>query len=179
MLRNAERTRSAPERTRSAFVLPDGLVNVSSSLRNLRVYFDESMSMTEHMNRLVRTCFNQFRQIRFIRCSLTTTVATPLVNFFVIARVDYCNSILAGLPKYQLSCIQSVLKVAARIAYAQACFEHITPTLRDQRHWLRAPQRIDFKRCLLVFTALHGLAPVYINKKAQHRSWHTAKCNIL
>ena len=51
---------------RSAFVLPDGLVNVSSSLRNLGTYFDESMSMTEHVNRLVRSCFNQLRRIRFI-----------------------------------------------------------------------------------------------------------------
>ena len=81
---------------------------------------------------------------------------------FVIARIDYCSSILAGLPKYQLSRIQSVINVAARIVYGQACFEHITPTLRDRLHWQRIPQRIDLKRCLLVFKALHGLAPVYI-----------------
>ena len=83
---------------RSAFVLPDGLLNVSSTLRNLGAYFDESMSMTEHVNRLVRSCFNQLRRITFIRRSLTTTVATRLVNSFVIATVDYCNSILAGTP---------------------------------------------------------------------------------
>ena len=118
--------------------------------------------MTEHVNRLMRSCFNQLRRIRFIRRSLTTTVATRLVNSFVIARVDYCNSILAGLPKYQLSRIQSVLNVAARIVFGQTCFEHITPTLRDRLHWLRVPERIDFKRCLLVFKALHGLAPLYI-----------------
>ena len=116
---------------RSAFVLPDGLVNVSSSLRNLGAYFDKSMSMIEHVHRLVRSCFNQLRRIRFIRGSLTTTVATRLANSFVIARVDYCNSILAELPKYQLSRIQSVLNVAAQIVYGQACFEHITPSLRD------------------------------------------------
>ena len=118
----------------------------------------------QNVNRLVRSCFNQLRRIRFIRRSLTTTVATRLVNFFVIARVviEYCNSILIGLPKYQLRRVQSVLNVAARIAYRQACFQHITPTLRDRLHWLRVPQRIDFKRCLLVFKALHGLAPVYI-----------------
>ena len=121
-----------------------------------------SMSMTEHVNRSVRSCCNQLRRIRFIRRSLTTTVATRLVNSFVITRVDYCNSILARLPNYHISRIQSVLNVAARIVYGQACFEHITPTLRDRLHWLRAPERIDFKRRLLVFKALHGLAPVYI-----------------
>ena len=147
---------------KSASVLPDELVNVLSSLGNLGAYFDESMFMTGHVNRLARSCFDQLRRIIFSRLSLTITVATRLVNSFIIARVDYCNSILAGLPKYQLSRIQSVPNVAARIVYDQARFEHITPTLRDRLHWLRVTQRIDFKRCLLVFKALHGLAPVYI-----------------
>ena len=135
-----------------------------------RAYFDESMSLTEHVNRLVRSCFNQLHRIRFIRCSLTTTVATRLVNSFIITRIDYCNSILAGLPKYQLSRIQSVLNVVARLVYDQACFEHITLTLHNRLHWLHVPQRIDFKRCLLVFKALHGLAPVYIKNTTVSKS---------
>ena len=66
---------ASPHRTdlidKSAFVLLDGSVNASSSVRNLGVYFDESLSMTDHVNRLVRSCFYQLRRIRFIRCSLT------------------------------------------------------------------------------------------------------------
>ena len=169
---------------RSAFVLLDGLMDMSSSLRNLGAYFDESMSMTEHVNHLVRSCFNQLRRIRFIRRSLTTTVATRLVNSFVIARVDYCNSILAWLPKYQLSRNQSVLNVAARIVYDQARFEHLTPTLWDRLHWLRIPERIDFKRCLLVFKALHELAPVYIQNYCVEVSprrclWSSSQCHLV
>ena len=102
---------------RSAFVLPDGLVNVSSSLRNLGEYFDEGMSMTEHVIHLLRSYFNQLLRIRFIQRSLMTTVATRLVDSFFI---DYCNSILAAVPKYQLNHIQSVLNVAAQIMYSQA-----------------------------------------------------------
>ena len=93
VLRNAERTSF-----RDQLLFSFGLLNVSSSLRNLGAYFDENMSMTEHVNYLVCSCFNQRRRIRFIRCSLTNAVATRFVNFFVTARVDYCNSILAGLP---------------------------------------------------------------------------------
>ena len=147
---------------RSPFVLPDGLVNASSSVRNLGAYFDESMSMVEHVNRLVRSCFDQLRRVRFIRRSLTTMAATRLMNSFIIARVDYCNSIFAGLSKQRLARIQSVLNVAARIIFGHARFDHITPTLRDQLHWLKVPQRIEFKRCLLVYKALHGQAPAYI-----------------
>ena len=45
-----------------------------------------------------------------------------------------------------------------------ARFDHLTPTLRDRLHWLRVPASIQFKRCLLVYKALHGSAPAYITE---------------
>ena len=109
---------------RSPFVLPNGPVNASSSVRNLGAYFDESMSMVEHVNRLVCSCFYQLRRVRFIRRSRTTMAATRLMNSFIIARVDYSNSILAGISKQQLARIQSVPNVAARIIFGHARFDH-------------------------------------------------------
>ena len=119
--------------------------------------------MTDHVNRLVRfLCFYQLRRIRFIKRCLTVAVAMRLVNSFIIARIDFCNSILAGLPRYQLNRIQSILNVAARLICGHSRCEHLTSTLRDRLHWLRVPERIVFKR-LLVYKALHGLAPAYIS----------------
>ena len=50
--------------------------------------------------------------------------------------------------------IQSVLNVAARIVYGQACFEHITPTLRDRLHWLR--KRTSKNRVQAMLTRIQG-----------------------
>ena len=101
------------------------------------------------------------RSIKFIRRSPTTKM---LVNSFIISRVDYCNSILAEIPKYQIRRVQSILNVAAQVIYGQARLDHVTPTLRDRRHWLTVPKQIQFKRCLLVYKALHGSAPAYITE---------------
>ena len=131
-------------------------------VRNLGAYFDECMSMEKQVNCLVRSCFYQLRRIRFIRRSLSIAVATSLTNSFIIARVNYCNSILAGLTKHQTDQIQSILNIAALVIYGQARFDHITPTLRDRLNWLRVPQRIEFKRCMLVYKAISRLAPAYI-----------------
>ena len=49
---------------RSPYVLPDGVVNVSSSARNLDAFFDEGMSMSDHVNRLVRSCSYHLRRIK-------------------------------------------------------------------------------------------------------------------
>ena len=84
------------------------------------------------------------------------------MNSFKLTRVDYCNSLLAGLPAHQLDRIQSVLNYAARSVYGLRKYYHVRPLLRDNLHWLRVPERVKFKCCLLVFKALNGLAPINI-----------------
>ena len=123
------------------------------------------MSMEEHVNRLVRSCFYQRQSIRFIRRFLSLAVETSLTNSFIIARIDYCKSIIAGLTKHQTGRIRSqrALSMLAR-------FDHSTPTLRDRLHWLRVSQRIEFKRCLLVYKEIHGLASAYITNQQLHRN---------
>ena len=87
-------------------------------------------------------------------------MATSLTNSFIIARVDYCNSFLVRLIKHQTGQIQSILYVAACVIYGQARFGNII--LRARLHWLRVPQRNEFKLCLLMYKAIHELAPAYI-----------------
>ena len=90
---------SSPRRVllldQSAFVLWDGSIKVSSVMRNLGAFFDVTMSMNDHINRLVWSSYYQLRQIKSIRHALPTSTAIQLVNSFIISWVDYCNSILA------------------------------------------------------------------------------------
>ena len=37
-----------------------------------------------------------------------------------------------------------------------------SPVMRDELHWLPIRQRIEYKLCLTVFKALHGISPGYI-----------------
>ena len=39
--------------------------------------------------------------------------------------------------------------------------EHTTPLLRDL-HWLRVPERIQFRLCVLAYHCVHGTAPEYL-----------------
>ena len=47
---------------------------------------------------------------------------------------------------------------STRLIYASRRTEHVTPLLREL-HWLRYPDRIDYKLAVLVYRCLHGLAP--------------------
>ena len=56
------------------------------------------MTLQDHVSRTAGSYFYQLRRIKSIRRSLPTSTAVQLVNNFIISRVDYCNSILGGLP---------------------------------------------------------------------------------
>jgi len=57
--------------------------------------------------------------------------------------------------------LQAVQNAAARLVTGTRRCDHITPVLR-QLHWLPVRQRVNFKLAVLVFKALHGLAPCYL-----------------
>jgi len=147
---------------RTALRVGNDSVLPSSSVRDLGIYLDSDASMTTHVSKTVSCCFAVLRQIRSIRRSVTQQVVQSLVASLVLTRLDYGNATLAGLPTTQLDRLQSVMNAAARLVCSARKFEHITPLLRDL-HWLRVPQRIEFKLAVLAFRCLHGTAPPYLS----------------
>ena len=83
-------------------------------------------------------------------------------HFQLFARIQYYG-LYYGLPATQLNKLQRVQNAAARLICNVSRFDHITPTLKDS-HWLPVKFRIYFKILLIVFKALHGLAPEYISE---------------
>ena len=84
-----------------------------------------------------------------------------LVHAFVTCKLDHCNSLLYGLPKYLIEKVQLVQNCAARFVVGRHKYEHITPVLK-QLHWLPVEDRIVFKMLLLTYKALNNQAPFYI-----------------
>lgn len=123
-------------------------------LRLLGVTLDESLTLTGHISNVTRSCYYHLRKIVKIRRYLTIDATIQLVRASILSRLDYCNSILLGLPDCQLNRLQSVLNAAARVIFGVKWNEHVTPILRDRLHWLRIPQRIKYKRCWLTYRML-------------------------
>jgi len=84
--------------------------------------------------------------------------AHALVRAMIHSRLDYCNSLLAGLPIGQMSRLQSVLRAAARLVLGLPSRAPVSAAMQDTLHWLSFPQRVTFKLCLLAYKCLHGLA---------------------
>ena len=135
----------------------------SSSVRDLGVTLDSSLTFTEHISNLTRSCFFQLRRLRAIRRSVSPSVFTTIVHAFICSRLDYCNSLLMGLPKQRLSPLQSVLNASARLIARLPRFSHISTYMLDVLHWLPITARIHYKILFLVSKAQLSSAPKYLS----------------
>src|ERR1043165_1039453 len=117
--------------------------------------------MTQHISSIARACYFHLRRIRQVKRCLNETCLRILIQALVIYRLDYCNSVLSGLPSSTLQPLSSVLHTAARLIKDLGPRDNITPTLK-QLHWLPIRARIAFKTCLLMYHIHSGTPPSYM-----------------
>jgi len=98
----------------SALRIGSDLVNPSTSVRDLGIYFDANLSMRCHVQKTAASCFAVLYQLHSILHSVLTSVYQTLVVALVLSRLDYDNAVLAGLPGYLYNRLQSMLNAAAR-----------------------------------------------------------------
>ena len=136
-------------------------IGPSQQARNLGVIFDDTMSLSPHVNTIVKGAFYHIRNISKIRKYISKSSS----------KLDFCNSLLFGAQKRDIVKLQSVQNAAARIIAGLKKRDHITETLRDL-HWLPVEERIVFKTNLITFKTLNGSGPRYLEDilKFYHQS---------
>ena len=110
--------------------------------------------MDQHVKTVVRSCFFHLRRLKSVLRILGREVTLGLVSAFVTTRLDYCNSVLAGLPQASIDPLQRVQNAAARLVAGIGTRDHITPVLRSL-HWLPIKLRIQYKLCVLLHHGKH------------------------
>ena len=128
-----------------------GKSNVTSKdlVKNLGVLFDKRLDLSANITAVCRSCNYHLYNISKIRRFLDEEALKRVVHALVISRLDYCNSLLLGLPAKSTDCLQRVQNSAARLIKKVPLSQSITPVLFDL-HWLRVEKRIVFKLCAIV-----------------------------
>ena len=91
------------------------IVDISSSTRNLGIIFDDLLSMNKQVSHLSRICFNDLRNISYIRRYLSLDATKTIVHALIYSLLDYCNSLYHGLPNTQIQRLQRIQNAAARV----------------------------------------------------------------
>ena len=138
-------------------------VNTSHSVKSLGVHLDRTLSMSANIASICKKAYYQIHLIAKIRNDISEDAAKKLVKDNVLSHLDYCNSLLAGLPDNAISRLQRVQNCAARLVKRTNRRSHITPVLKDL-HWLPVKFRIMYKINLLTYNALQNNCPMYLTE---------------
>ena len=114
-----------------------------------------NLNLKINVNNTCKAAHYHLTNVRRIRKYLDEKASQTLIHALVIGRIDYCNSILYGLPARELTKLQRLQNSAARIIFNIPKMCHITPVLREL-HWLPVKFRIQFKFIMITFKVING-----------------------
>ena len=86
----------------------------SNVVKTLGVTLDAELSMEQHVSAVVRSCFFHIRSLSKVRPYITYKAASSIAVCLILSKLDYCNSLLSGLPQKQIKRLQAVQNAAAR-----------------------------------------------------------------
>ena len=139
----------------------DTAIKPSHNVRNLGVLFDTQLNMESQIISVCKSAYYMIYNLRRIRKYFDQDSMKTVVHACITSKLDYCNSLLYGLPLSQIAKLQRVQNTCARLICNLPKFAHVIPLLKEL-HWLPVRQRIEFKMLMIVYKALHGQAPSYI-----------------
>ena len=157
---------------------PDVSLSPVSAARNLGVIFDSTLSMSDHISAVSKSCLFHIRDLRRIRNTLDLHTAKIMATALVHSRLDYCNSLFLNLPSYQLNRLQLLLNSAARATTKTPRFHHISPVLKSL-HWLKIDQRIAYKIISLTYKTLETQQPIYLRSRLVISNHNTRSSSVL
>ena len=147
---------------------PINLLNVPASSWDFRQRPSSAGSWlwgrhTAHVSKLCKVINYNLYSVGKIRRFLDKRSTEKLIAGAITSRLDYCNSLLYGIPKAHLNKLQYCQNNAARIVSLRRKFDHTSPVLTDI-HWLPVEKRIEFKLLTLTYKAINGEAPFYLSE---------------
>ena len=136
-------------------------VQVIESARDLGVVFDSRLTLSAHIAALCRSRYYQLWKLYLLVDSMMMEAARTAAVVFISCQLDYCISLLYGLPDTLIHKLQSVQNATAWLISGTRRSDHISPVLREL-HWLPIWERVKFKVACLVLQSLSGQAALYL-----------------
>ncbi len=197
LLLNAKKTQCmfVSSRELMSQILPNTTLHVdgativpSSSLKNLGIYFDQTMSFDSHVNKISGKIFSTILYINRIKNNFSKTTRKTVIQSLVLNIINYGIKVWGTTNKTHIYQIQRLQKFAAKVAPGGASkHEHATPFLRELG-WLQIKEKYMFEQGIMMYNvtrsspnAIHHMPLVSdmstVNTRQQQQQLYVPKYN--
>ena len=120
--------------------------------------------MPGHITKVCRACYYHLKDLRRVCKFISVETAALLANSMISSRIDYCNSLLSGVNKYNVTKLQKIQNALCRIVFRLYKTSYVTSYLQ-KLHWLPISYSILFKYMynLITFKNIKFSQPTYLS----------------
>ena len=138
-------------------------VPLASEITCLGVKLTSNLTFTNHVSKVCRNCFFYLRSVGRIRkCPISRSHARLLLNALVLARIDFCSSLLYSLPAKLIKRMTRVIHSATRLVFMKRKSVSVGPLLMELG-WMDMEDRLASKIETIVTSVVTGNAPEYLS----------------
>ena len=125
------------------------MVERSAQGKLLGTWLNVHLSFGYHITQKCKNAILSIYKIRNLRRYLTIVACQVLIHSLVFSHLDYCSSLLYGLPECVIRKLQQVQNIAAKLLLNLG--KRDSPQLAMCKlHWLPVRFRLEFKIALLM-----------------------------
>ena len=129
-------------------------------MKYLGVKIDQTLCMQDQISSVCHASFLELHRLASVRPYLSERTSARLVAALITSRLDYCNSVLAGLPAEQIGRLRRVQNSAVRLVLKKRKRDHIT-LLLNELHWLPVKFHCEYKIATLAYLHFDCTLPSY------------------
>ena len=132
-----------------------------TSVKNLGVMFDSTLSWKNHVSKIVSRCYSTLFSLKIHRHSLSIDLRTKLVQTLIFPHFDYACVVYHFLSKEQNNRLVLAFNSCIRFIFRIPKYSHIT-SYRKQLNWLTVDNRRLYFVANLMYYILNNKSPTFL-----------------
>ena len=155
--------RKVTKNTKCAIEYNGQVLEQVHSAKLLGIFIDSNMTWQGHYDYICKKMSQKIGVIKKLRNILDDSSLKLVFNTIVLPHMDFACAVWGRCPNVcNIDRICKLQKRAARVILRCAIQDMDSKTLFSTLKWMPFHDRVSYRRCLLMYKIIHGIAPSYL-----------------
>ena len=142
-------------------------INLSDEEKLLGLLIDNTLKWSAQVEATLKKCNSLLYLLSRIKVYLNLHSRKLFFNAYILPHIDYCSTVWGNCKAADIDRVIKFQKRAARLILDED-FNTPSNVLFKALGWLRFDDRVNYRKAVMMYKALHDLSPTYISNKFTH-----------